>query len=59
MWGIYEFKKGFGGYSDFVLQTQDYIYRPMLYKAWTMMVKHRRTKRKMEHQRLAQQKKAA
>lgn len=59
MWGIYEFKKGFGGYSDLVVQTQDYIYRPMLYKAWTMMVKHRRTKRKMEHQRLTQQKQAA
>lgn len=59
MWGIYEFKKGFGGYSDFVVQTQDYIYRPMLYKAWTMMVRHRRTKRKTDHQRLLQQKKAA
>lgn len=59
MWGIYEFKKGFGGYSDLVLPTQDYVYRPMLYKGWSLMVKHRRMKRKMQHQRLVQQKKAA
>ena len=59
MWGIYEFKKGFGGYSDLVVQTQDYIYRPVLYKGWSLMVKRRRTKRKMQHQRLLQQKKAA
>lgn len=59
MWGIYEFKKGFGGYSDLVLPTQDYVYRPLLYKAWEMMVKHRRIQRKMEHQRLMQAKKAA
>src|SRR5215469_18760805 len=49
MWGIYEFKKGFGGYSDFVVQTQDYIYRPVLYNGWSLVVKHRRAKRKMQH----------
>jgi peptidoglycan pentaglycine glycine transferase (the first glycine) len=59
MWGIYEFKKGFGGYSDLVVQTQDYIYRPMLYKTWSLMVKHRRAKRKTQHQRIVQEKKAA
>jgi peptidoglycan pentaglycine glycine transferase (the first glycine) len=59
MWGIYEFKKGFGGYSDLVLPTQDYVYRPMLYKGWALMVKRRRIKRKMEHLRLVQQKRAA
>jgi len=59
MWGIYEFKKGFGGYSDFVVQTRDYIYRPVLYKGWSLVVKHRRAKRKMQHQRLVQQKHAA
>jgi hypothetical protein len=32
MWGIYEFKKGFGGYSDLVLQTQDYIFDQTCHK---------------------------
>jgi peptidoglycan pentaglycine glycine transferase (the first glycine) len=51
MWGIYEFKQGFGGGSALHIQTQDYIYRPLSYKAWHLIVKHRRAKRKMDYQR--------
>jgi lipid II:glycine glycyltransferase (peptidoglycan interpeptide bridge formation enzyme) len=42
MWGVYQFKKGFGGFSRLNMPTQDYIYRPLIYTAWRGGVKVRR-----------------
>jgi peptidoglycan pentaglycine glycine transferase (the first glycine) len=58
MWGVYEFKKGFSGFSRLVINTQDYIYNPLLYKAWNMLIEYRRTRRnkarsKLELERVA------
>jgi len=52
MWGVYEFKRGFGGFSRLNISTQDYIYRPLLAKAWTKVVDIRREKRQREHHKI-------
>jgi len=43
MWGVYEFKKGFGGFSRLNIPTQDYVVRPFIYTAWRKYVEIRRT----------------
>ena len=42
MWGVYEFKKGFGGFSRLNIPTQDYVVRPLIYTAWRKYVEIRR-----------------
>jgi lipid II:glycine glycyltransferase (peptidoglycan interpeptide bridge formation enzyme) len=49
MWGVYEFKRGFGGFSRLNIATQDYVYRPLVYKPWCWIVEMRRNWR--HHQR--------
>jgi peptidoglycan pentaglycine glycine transferase (the first glycine) len=52
MWGVYEFKRGFGGFSRMNIPTQDYIYRPVIYKAWTKLVEIRRDMRQRERHKV-------
>lgn len=52
MWGVYEFKKGFDGFSRMVVNTQDYVYNPLLYKAWNKMIDIRRARRHKEREQL-------
>jgi lipid II:glycine glycyltransferase (peptidoglycan interpeptide bridge formation enzyme) len=52
MWGVYEFKRGFGGFSRLNMPTQDYVYRPLIYKAWTSVVEIRRERRQREHHKI-------
>ena len=52
MWGVYEFKKGFGGFSRLNIPTQDYVYRPLVYNAWRNFVKIRRTRRHAERKKV-------
>ncbi|GAC1384212.1 MAG: peptidoglycan bridge formation glycyltransferase FemA/FemB family protein [Ktedonobacteraceae bacterium] len=52
MWGVYEYKKGFGGFSRLNIPTQDYIYRPLVYNAWRNFVKIRRTRRHAERKKV-------
>ena len=52
MWSIYEFKKGFDGFSRMVINTLDYVYNPLLYKAWNAMIEFRRTRRQKERTQL-------
>lgn len=48
MWGVYEYKRGFGGFSRLNLPTQDYVYRPLIYTAWRKLVEVRRERRHRE-----------
>jgi peptidoglycan pentaglycine glycine transferase (the first glycine) len=48
MWGVYEYKKGFGGFSRLNMPTQDYVYRPLIYTAWRKLVEMRRAQRRKE-----------
>jgi peptidoglycan pentaglycine glycine transferase (the first glycine) len=52
MWGVYEYKKGFGGFSRLNMQTQDYVYRPLIYKSWCKMVEVRRARRHEERRKV-------
>lgn len=52
MWGVYEFKKGFDGFSRLVINTQDYVYKPLIYKAWNAIIEYRRARRHKEREKL-------
>src|SRR5579859_597535 len=52
MWGVYEYKKGFGGFSRLNMPTQDYVYRPLIYNAWRKSVEIRRTRRHEERKKV-------
>ncbi|HET8844315.1 MAG TPA: peptidoglycan bridge formation glycyltransferase FemA/FemB family protein, partial [Ktedonobacteraceae bacterium] len=52
MWGVYEYKKGFGGFSRLNIPTQDYIYRPVIYSTWRKLVEMRRTRRHEERKKV-------
>ena len=52
MWGVYEYKKGFDGFSRMNMPTQDYVYRPLLYAAWRKLVEVRRSKRHEERKKV-------
>lgn len=43
MWGVYLFKRGFGGYAMHALATHDLVYRPFTYQVYRAMLalKHR------------------
>src|SRR5579884_2889876 len=52
MWGVYEYKKGFGGFSRLNIPTQDYVYRPLIYSAWRKTVEIRRARRHEERKKV-------
>ena len=52
MWGVYEYKKGFGGFSRLNMPTQDYVYRPLVYNAWRTLVERRRANRHAERKKV-------
>jgi len=52
MWGVYEYKKGFGGFSRLNIPTQDYIYHPLIYTAWRKSVEIRRHRRHEERRKV-------
>jgi peptidoglycan pentaglycine glycine transferase (the first glycine) len=45
LWDLYEYKKGFGGFSRLTMLTQDYVYQPLVYKPWRKLVELRREPR--------------
>lgn len=56
MWNVYEYKRGFGGFSRLSLATHDYVYRPLLYWPFTLASRarvglRRRQRRRWELQR--------
>ena len=52
MWGVYEYKKGFGGFSRLHMPTQDYVYRPLVYHTWRKLVEVRHTRRHAERKKV-------
>ncbi len=52
MWGVYEYKKGFGGFSRLNMPTQDFVYRPLIYNAWRKSVEIRRSRRHEERRKV-------
>ena len=52
MWGVYEYKKGFGGFSRLNMPTQDYVYNPLVYTGWRKLVEVRRAQRHAERKKV-------
>ncbi len=52
MWGVYEYKKGFDGFSRLNMPTQDYVYNPLLYYGWRKLVAMRRARRHEERKKV-------
>ena len=42
LWGVYKFKRGFGGHPVRYVGAWDYVYRPLLYRLLTWMWQRRR-----------------
>jgi lipid II:glycine glycyltransferase (peptidoglycan interpeptide bridge formation enzyme) len=42
LWGVYRFKRGFGGMLKRAVQARDRIYNPLLYRLYLLMLKRRR-----------------
>ncbi|GCE08649.1 lipid II:glycine glycyltransferase FemX [Dictyobacter aurantiacus] len=66
LYGVYNFKRGFGGYAMRSLETQDLVYRPLVYQAYRKLLdgKHwydsqQAAKRKAKELKEAEEKKAA
>jgi len=51
MWNVYEYKRGFGGFSRLSLATHDYIYRPLLYWPLTLASRARVAQRRRQRRR--------
>ena len=52
MWGVYEYKKGFGGFPCLHMPTQDYVYRPLIYTAWRKVAQVRRARHHAERKKV-------
>jgi peptidoglycan pentaglycine glycine transferase (the first glycine) len=64
LYGVYEFKRGFGGFERRVLPTQDLVLRPALYWPYTLAVTlrralHKRRRRAFERRRERERQNAA
>jgi peptidoglycan pentaglycine glycine transferase (the first glycine) len=42
LWGVYQFKRGFGGYPLRSLETHDLIYQPLVYEAYRRLLEVKR-----------------
>lgn len=51
MYGVYHYKKGFGGFSRLHMPTQDCIYQPLIYRIWTTLAEQNRTLRRHKYQK--------
>lgn len=51
-WDVYEYKRGFGGFSRLTMPTQDYIYQPLVYKPWRKLIEMGREQRHKERQNI-------
>ena len=51
LWGVYVFKRGFGGYPIRFLHTHDLVYQPLIYEAYKRLlaVKRWSDKRRRQH----------
>jgi lipid II:glycine glycyltransferase (peptidoglycan interpeptide bridge formation enzyme) len=56
MYGVYHYKKGFGGFSRLYMLTQDYIYQPLIYRLWNTLAEQNRALRRRKYQKKHQAK---
>ena len=60
LWGVYVFKRGFGGYPLRFLETHDLVYSPLVYRVYMRLLevkrkRDERERRKIEERRMQEQ----
>lgn len=55
LWGVYLFKRGFGGYAIRALETHDLIYQPLVYQVYRRLLEIKRRRDEKHHTRDASQ----
>jgi lipid II:glycine glycyltransferase (peptidoglycan interpeptide bridge formation enzyme) len=56
MYGVYHYKKGFGGFSRLHMPTLDYVYQPLIYRLWKYLVERKHAMRRRHVQKKQQAK---
>ena len=51
LWGVYLFKRGFGGYAMRFLETQDLVYKPLIYKLYMRLLEMKRRRDERERRK--------
>ncbi|HLI72172.1 MAG TPA: peptidoglycan bridge formation glycyltransferase FemA/FemB family protein [Ktedonobacteraceae bacterium] len=55
LWGVYVFKRGFGGYAIRALETHDLVYQPLVYNVYLRLLEvKRRRDEKRQHRQASQ-----
>ena len=55
LWGVYVFKRGFGGYSMHALETHDLVYQPLVYNVYMRLLEVKRRRDEKRHHRVVRQ----
>ena len=55
LWGVYVFKRGFGGCPVRFLETHDLVYSPLVYGAYTRLLEMKRKRDEKERKRIEEQ----
>ena len=55
LWGVYVFKRGFGGYPLRFLETHDLVYSPLVYGAYTRLLEVKRKRDEKERRNIEEQ----
>ena len=55
LWGVYVFKRGFGGYALRSLETHDLVYQPLVYAAYRRLLDVKRWRDRRHRQKQARQ----
>ncbi len=55
LWGVYVFKRGFGGYAIRALETHDLIYQPLVYNVYARLLEVKRKRDEKRQHREARQ----
>ena len=57
LWGVYVFKRGFGGYPMRFLETHDLVYSPLVYGAYSRLLEVKRKRDEKERKKIEEQRK--
>jgi peptidoglycan pentaglycine glycine transferase (the first glycine) len=58
LWGVYLFKRGFGGYAMHFLETHDLVYKPLIYKLYMRLLEIKRRRNEKERRKVEEQRKS-
>lgn len=55
LWGVYVFKRGFGGYAMRFLETHDLVYQPLIYRVYMRLLEMKRKRDERRWKKMAKQ----